>query len=665
MRVPAPQRLWRAIFEAIAPLPSLSPSQWANLHRRLSPESSAQPGKFVSLPYQDEPLNSVADDDVSETILWWASQLGKSELVNNVIGYHMDEDPGSQLLVQPTQDLGEAYSKERIAPMIRDTPRLKAKVRDPRSRDSGNTITFKRYPGGSLALTGANAPGGLAGRPRRVVLQDEVDRFPASAGTEGDPCALADKRAESFPNAVKLKTSTATIKGLSKIEKLFEGSDKQKWHVKCRKCDHEHVLLWDQVKWDEGKPDTAWIECPNCREALSDEDRVAMVRAGKWIATAPFKGTRGYWLNGLNILFKCHKGYKNRLHQFVAEFLKAKDGGAQTMKVWINTFLAETFEEDASKIDAGALAEHGEEYTPDALPAAVLIVTAAVDVQRNRLELEFKGWAPDEESFGIQKVVLNGDTERDHVWKMADEQLRRQFKREDGVELRIARVFVDMGFRSHRVLAFCASRVHRGVYPCRGINRVGINIPPLLPAKPSRNNKMRIPHWNVGVTAAKTAIHDRVDIPIPGPRSMHFAGEALGYDGDYFAQLASERRFLKYSRGQPYYVFEKESESAPNEALDLNVYNLGALHSLFPIAWEKLAANMKKTKARKPAKKVEDAEEGKSPAEESAESGQKEESTSEDTPRESKPPLPINYTEMMTSKNRPRKFRRSGFVKGW
>lgn len=660
MKAPAAERLWGAIFDSIAPMPTLLPSEWTDRHRQLSPDAAAESGKFENFPYQVEPLDAVADMSVSEVIYWWASQLGKSECVCNTIAYHMDEDPAPQLLVQPTVELYEAFSKERIAPMIRDTPRLKAKVQDPRTRDSGNTISFKRYPGGSLAMTGANAPAGLAGRPRRVVLQDEVDRFPASAGTEGDPCALADKRAESFPNAVKVKTSTGTIKGLSKIEKLYEQSDQRRWHVRCPKCDHQHVLLWGQVKWDDGKPETAWLECPSCKEALTDADRVKMIKAGRWIATALFKGVRGFWLNGMNTLFGAHKGYRGRLHQFVAEFLKAKDGGGQTMKVWINTFLAETFEEDASKINASALAEHGEEYTPDSLPPEILIVTGAVDVQRNRLEVEFKGWASDEESFGIQKVILNGDTERDPVWKLLDEQLRRKFMREDGIEMKIARVFIDMGFRSHRVLAFCSSRVHRGVYPCRGINRVGVNIPPLLPAKPSRNNKMRIPHWNVGVTVAKSAIHDRVDIPIPGARSMHFAGETFGYDGDYFAQLASERRFLKYSRGQPYYVFEKESESAPNEALDLNVYNLAAIHSLFPIAWAKLAANTKKMKRKPEPKQVEAA-----PIEEPPPEEQPEKPEGEEEKGEPKPPPPQDYTEMMTKKNRPRSFRRGGFVKGW
>lgn len=675
-------RLAAAILGGIKPLPTIHPAQWSNERRHLPADAAAQSGRFECFPYQAEPLDAPLDEDVIETILWWASQTGKSEIINNLAGYFMEEDPSPQLLVQPTVELYEAYSKERIAPMIRDTPCLRKLVRDPRTRDSGNTVGFKRYPGGSLAMTGANAPAGLAGRPRRVVLLDEVDRFPASAGAEGDPCALADKRTEAFPNAVKVKTSTGTVKGLSKIEKLYEKSDKRKWHVCCRNCRHEFVMMWEHIEWDEGAPETARLVCPQCKFHLNDADRIAMVRAGQWKATAKFRGVRGYWLNGLNTLFRHHKGYRNRLHQFVEEFLKAKDGGAQTMRVWINTFLAETYEEDASKIDAKNLEERTEDYTPDALPERVLIVTAAADVHRDRIELEFKGWARDEESFGIQKKVLLGDTQKDEIWRALDKELLQSFDREDGVRLTISRTFIDMGYRPPRVLAFCAPRIGRGVFPCKGINRVGVNVPPLLPAKPSRNNKARIPHWNVGVTVAKTELHDRVLLP-DGPRAMHFANATYGYDDDYFAQFASEKRFLKYTHGQPYYVFEKENNSVRNEALDLNVYNLAAIHSLAPIAWGKVAENLNRKAKVKNGDKSSGENRGamdrrksrtrrddglpKITKEDLKAAVEAEEPKTAEAPEEKREPEPVNYTEEILRQKiqRRRHFGRGGFVKGW
>lgn len=658
----------------------LSVSAWAEKNRVLSSETSFQAGKWKTFAYQQEPQDAPDEPMVVETVLMWGAQLGKSEIVNNRAAFHMEADPGPQLMVQPTVDRAKEYSEERIAPMIRESPALRRVVRDPRSRDSGNKILSKRYPGGNFALVGANAPSGLAGRPRRIIQQDEIDRFPLSAGTEGDPCALADKRAETFPNAVKVKTSTPTTKGLSRIEKAYELSDQRKWHVTHKACGHEFILRWAHVKWPDGVPMEAYMECPCCQARIDDPERREMVRNGKWKATAPFGGIRGYWLNGLNTLFPAHKGYPNRIAQFAVEFLKAKDEGPESLRVWTNTFLAETYEEEASKINADDIAQRAEDYEPDSLPEGVLVITAAVDVQRDRLEVEFKGWGKDEESWGIRKQVLDGDTEKEEVWASLDEALLREFEREDGVKLKCTRCFIDMGYRPKRVLAFCAPRIGRGVYPCRGVNRVGLNPPPLLPAKPSRNNKARIPHWNVGVTEAKGALHDRIELP-PGPRAMHFAAPAYGYDGDYFAQFASEKRFIKYSFGQPYFIFEKDNNSVRNEALDLNVYNLAALHSLFPIAWHKLAENMKKQATKTPEPKEEEnkpaqrraprrtpqkpisREDLKAAAAETKAESAPATPAAPAAPQPPTPPKPIDYTEMMIAR-RPRRMG-GGFVGRW
>lgn len=593
----AENEVWKIGVGSFHPIPALTVSQWAEKHRVMSEETCPEPGKYRCdrLPYQREPMDSVLDDKVSEVCLWWASQLGKTECLINIMGYFMHADPSPQLMVQPTDKLAEDYSKERIAPAIRDSKALARLVKDPRTRDSGNTVLAKHYPRGSFVLVGANAPSGLAGRPRRVVMQDEIDRYPPSAGTEGDPCALADKRAENFRNAVKIKTSTGTIKGLSPIEALYELSDKNKRHVRCPKCEHEFVLMWANVRFSsETNGEDAWIECPSkaaCR--LNDEDRVEMVRAGKWKPTAKFRGVRGYWLNGLNSLFGAQKGFTNKLHQFVADFLKAKDGGRDKMKVWINTFLAETYEEEGEKIDETEILKRCESYDTDALPEGILILTAGVDVHRARIEVEIKGWGIDEESWGVRKFVLEGDTEKDEIWAALDAELLKTYKREDGLEMKLERTFIDMGHKDRRVLAFCQPRLSRGIFPCRGVNRIGLNPPPLLPAKPSRNNKARIPHWNVGVTVAKTAIYDRLLLPVPEARSMHFP-IANGYGLDYFKQLTAEKRKKKFMFGRPYFIFEKENNGVRNEALDLNVYALAALHSLAPILWTKLAANLKK-----------------------------------------------------------------------
>ena len=223
---------------ALEPPPILTVSEWADAHRFLSQESSAQHGKYRSsiTPYAKAWMDAANERDVQEVVLMVASQLGKTETLNNVVGFFMDADPAPIMVVQPTVELAESWSKERLVPMVRDTPRLTDLVKDPKSRDSGNTIRMKTFPGGNIAIVGANAPSGLAGRPRRVVLLDEVDRFPPSAGTEGDPCALAVRRTESFWNSVVYKTSTPTIKGASRVESEYEQSDKRKYYCSCHKC---------------------------------------------------------------------------------------------------------------------------------------------------------------------------------------------------------------------------------------------------------------------------------------------------------------------------------------------------------------------------------------------------------------------------------------------
>lgn len=598
---PVNRKFWAGICNGFPLLPALSVSEWAQKYRVLSQGGTAKSGKWDNseIPYQVEPMDAPMQKGIAETILQWAAQMGKSEILNNQMGFYMHADPSSQLMVQPTIELSEAYSKERVAPMIRDTPILKQLVKDPRSRDSGNTLLSKIYPGGNLALVGANAPSGLAGRPRRVVLQDEVDRYPDSAGTEGDPSALADVRAKSFPNAVKVKTSTPTIKGMSKIEKRLELSDCRKWHVKCPKCQAEQVLMWAQIKWPEGKPEEAYLECADekCGAKLTDEERKDMVRTGEWKPTKPFTGVRGYWLNGLNTLFGHQNGYVTMLHQFAKEFLDAKDGGSERVKTWTNTFLAETYEEAGEQIDSTVLQGHAEPYNGlETLPRGAVILTAGADVQGDRIEVGIDAWGADEECWSICYRVLYGDPRKDQVWKDLDKVLTAEFKHATGMTMRIERALIDSGYAQDRVMAFTMPRASRGVFACKGINRVGTNVPPILPSRPSRNNKWRAPFWPVGVTVAKHAIYSRLVMLPGGARTIHFpiatradgSEDDLGFNAEYFKQLTAEKQRTRYSFGNPFFVYEKDNNSVRNEAIDVRVYSFAALHSLGRILWHKL-----------------------------------------------------------------------------
>lgn len=576
-------QIWRGIADGWPPIPALKVSEWAEAYRYLPREGSQRSGRWHSLPYQIEPMDAFLDKDVGEVLLMWAAQTGgKTELLLNVLGFFTHADPSPQLLVQPTVELAEAFSKERLTPTIRDTPVLRELIKDPRSRDSGNTLLGKVYPGGNIALIGANAPSGLAGRPRRVVLQDEIDRYPDSAGTEGDPSALADKRAESYSNAVKGKTSTPTLKGFSKIEARMATSDYRKWHVCCPKCGHEQVLLWRQIiftfKNDEGQeikdPSRAYLECEGCHAHLTDDDRVAMVRSGVWKATQPFAGIRGYWLNGLNTLFPAGKGYKNRLHQFAQEFLFAKKNGPEALKTWVNTFLAETWEEEGETLSAHPLMARRENYGPK-IPKHCLVLIGKADVQGDRIEAEIEGFGLGQESWGIRYQIIMGPPNLQDAWKQLDEFFLQTFEHESGATMKVSIALVDAGFEQDLVLQYTKPREGHRIYALKGASTLTA---PIV-ARGTRNNQQRALLFPVGGAAAKDLIFGRLRLTEPGAGYCHYPN-GYGYDDEYFYQLTSEKAVTRYHLGQPVRVYEKTR--ARNEALDLKVYGVAALHILKP-----------------------------------------------------------------------------------
>lgn len=461
--------------------------------------------------------------------------------------------------------------------MLRDTPCLSDLVKEARSRDSGNTILMKSFPGGSIAVAGANAPTGLAGRPRRVVLLDEIDRYPISAGTEGDPCLLAERRTESFWNAVIVKTSTPTIKGISRIESEFLQTDQRKWFCPCPRCGHYQVLTWSQIKWPDHEPEKAYYLCsnPDCAAQLTDTDRVTMIRTGEWRATAPFTGKRGYHLSGLYSPFKHKRGFKNRLHQMVAGFLEAKATGRESMKTWVNTFLAETWEDEAETISSDPLFNRREQYIHP-VPAGVLCLTAGVDVQDNRLECELVGWGIGEESWGIEYKVFHGSPAEPTVWNQLNEWLSIRRTHESGASLSVAACAVDSGAHTKRVYDFCRGKEVRRIYAVKGSSSPGM---PLIsrPRKPTAQITM----FNVGTDTAKEIIYGRLKLKDFGPGFMHFTkSRESGYDEEYFRMLVSEKVSMRFRMGQRIKVWEKTRDR--NEALDVRVYATAAMAILNP-----------------------------------------------------------------------------------
>jgi len=564
--------------------------QWAEKRRRMAKGVTAKPGPYrvAHTPSMREPQESFFDPEVQTTVLCAASRIGKTETEMNLTGYTIDHDPCHILWVYPTLDSAKKWRKEFFNPMIEASPCFRGKIRHGRSRDADNTLLSVAFPGGRCSAIGVNSPSAFRQIQAPRVICEEIDAM--DDGPEGDPVLLAFKRADNYPDSIQIVSSSPTIKGRSRIWKWLELSDFRKWFCPCWKCVFRQVWMWRHMKWDEGDPKSARLVCERCGHEHNDRERLESVRAGEWRPTQKFNGIRGYWINGLNTTFSAKKGYAGRLHQFVDEFLTAKSKGREATRTWINTFLAECFDEDpADDIPEKSLLERGEDYSPDHFPLKVLVITAGVDVQGDRLEITVFGWGKDEECWQLEKKQIDGDPEGDEVWVKLDAYLDSKFTREDGVSLGIERAFVDMQFKNKRVIAYCAPRIARGIYPCRGLNRVGLQVPPLLPALPSRNNRARIPHWNIGVTVAKTAIHDRLRLPVGGPRTVHFP-EGHGFDVDHFRQLLVEKRKTRYQFGQAYYIFEKENAGQRNEALDMWVYGLAALESLGRVGWDTRAS---------------------------------------------------------------------------
>jgi len=547
----------------------------------LSAEASAEPGRWRTgrAEYQRGIMDAISDPAVESVVVMSAAQIGKTEIVNNVVGFHIGHDPAPILVVQPTLDMAQSWSKDRLAPMLRDTPDLKGRVADPRSRDSGNTTLHKIFPGGHVTACGANSPSSLASRPVRIVICDEVDRYPPSAGTEGDPVSLARKRAATFWNRKVVMVSTPTVKGASRIEAAYEGSDQREFFVPCPHCEESQTLAWANVQWQPDRPETAVYVCAHCGAAWSDAERLRAVAAGEWRAGLEFAGVAGFRLSGLYSSW-------TTLAEGARDFLSAKRL-PESLRVWVNTYLAETFEESGERVDDIGLAERREDYG-EALPEGVVLLTAGVDVQDDRLEIEVVGWGRDEESWSIDYRTLWGDPSGPAVWGDLDSVLKELWTHERGVDLPIRCAAIDSGgHHTQAVYTFVRGREGRRVFAIKGVGGEG---KPLV-GRPSRNNVGKIRLFPVGVDTAKNVVFSRLRIQDEGAGFCHFPAH---YDDEYFRQLTAEQRIERYHKG---YTRREWRKIRPrNEALDCRVYALAA-YALLNLNINQLANRLEAPKA--------------------------------------------------------------------
>ncbi len=512
-----------------------------------------------------------------------SSQIGKTEIINNIIGYFAHQDPSPLLLIQPTLDMAETWSKDRLAPMIRDTDALTDLFGDPRSRNSNNTLLHKKFPGGHITMAGANSPSSLASRPIRIVLLDEEDRYPHSAGTEGDPGSLAQKRTTTFWNRLLVTASTPTIEDESKIESRYQQSDQRKYYVPCSECGTFQVLSWQLVKFDKKNPEEVHYECEHCKAKLKESDKMWMLSHGEWRAEAAFNGIVGFHINELYSPWV-------KWSEMVASFLKAKRL-PETLKVWVNTSLGETWKEATEGIDPSGLLKRKENWGRVA-PEGVIVITAGVDVQDDRLEAEVIGWGVAQESWSLQYHVLHGDPAQSKVWEDLTNVLTQTIQTTDGRTLPVAAACVDSGgHQTQRVYEYCKGREYQRIYAIKGANQIG---KPLV-SKFSKNNKLRVKLFTIGTDTAKQMIYSRLKIHQPGAGYCHFPAD---YPEEYFKQLTSERIQTKFVNGHPTRIWVL-TKGRRNEALDCRVYGMAALHILNPNL-DRLAKEQERERLRKP-----------------------------------------------------------------
>ena len=553
--------------QAWTPPPNLKISDWADSYRKLSPESSAESGawKTSRAPYQKEIMDSFNDPSIQRIVFMKSAQVGATEILLNVIGYYIDQDPSPMLVMQPTLQMGQAFSKDRLATMIRDSEKIRDCVKDPRSRDSGNTVLSKKFAGGNLTITGSNSASSLASRPIRVVLADEVDRYEASAGSEGDPISLATKRTTTFWNKKIYLCSTPTVKGLSRIETAFEESDKRYYHVPCPECNVKQVLKWKNVVWDENKPETAAYACNECGTIINESKKQWMLKHGEWIASEPKSDTAGFHISELYSVWSTWA-------DMAKSFLEAKKQ-PEMLKTWINTALGESWEEQGETIEHEELLERRLNYDSETIPEDVLVLTAGVDTQKDRLELQMVGWGVNYESWVIEYKIFWGDPNAANVWQELDNYLKKRFRTESGRALTISCTCIDSGgHHTNQVYQFTKPRQGRRVFAVKGLSTAGKPIA----NRPTFVGKNKAVLYGVGSDSAKEAIFARLSSE-PEYTTLHFCSDL---DEEYFKQLTAEKRVTKFVRGKKSLIWKQIRPR--NEALDTLVYNFAAIYILNP-----------------------------------------------------------------------------------
>ncbi|MGZ6477669.1 MAG: phage terminase large subunit family protein [Bdellovibrionales bacterium] len=565
----------REFFKTLQPPKKMTLSEWADDKFYLSAESSAEAGRWHTLPYQKGIMDAITDPAIEQVSVQKSARVGYTKIMNAAIGYYIDQDPCSIMVVQPSIEDAQGYSKEEIAPMLRDTPALRNLVSDAKTKDGENNILQKNFPGGTLGIIGAHSGRGFRRVSRRVVIFDEVDGYPASAGDEGDQIKLGIKRTEYFWNRKILAGSTPLIKDHSRIERLFLSGDQRRYYVPCPHCGEMQYLKFKNLHWDQDKPETAYFACEINGCVIEHKDKRSMIEKGEWRGTAPFDGKHASFHIWAAYSYSPNASWA----QLAKEFLEAKHD-PELLKTFINTALGETWEEEyTAKLGASDLEARAEIYPLGTAPSGVLFLTAGVDVQDNRFAVTIDGWGVGEESWTVSHQEIFGDPSQSAIWNQLSNLLNQPVKIEGSdAFVKIRAACIDSGGHfTHEVYQFARENKSRLWVAVKGASQRG---KPAI-GKPSSVDinfkdkalKRGARVYVLGVDTIKSTIFARLKHNKPGPGYIHFSHELKR---EYYDQLTAEKQITRFVKGFPVKEWTKKP-GARNEALDTKVYSYAAL----------------------------------------------------------------------------------------
>lgn len=576
-----------ALVAGLAFDPPLTVSEWAQEHRFLSPKASSEPGRWRNerTPYLTEIMDALGrGSPVEEVVFMKGAQVGGTEAGNNWLAYIIDVSPGPVLAVQPTVDIARRFSRQRLEPLIEDSPRLRGRVSERRSRDSQNTVLGKDFPGGVLMLAGANSAAGLRSMPVRDLFLDEVDAYPLDVDGEGDPISLAKARTRNFHNRKVLEVSTPTISGQSRIEDAFEASDQRYYHVPCPECGHYAPIEWKRLRWEKGDPASVRLACEGCGALISETSKSAMLAAGRWVPTFPERAVRGYHLSAL------YSPYGWFSWEDAVKAWEEAQSNEKKLRVFVNTILGETWREKGEAPEWQRLYHRREEYRIGTVPAGGVFLTAGCDVQKDRLEVEVVAWAERMESWSIDYVVIPGDPASDVPWRALEELLNRPYPTETGGAIAIAKLAVDSGYETQAVYDWCRSQPFARVMACKGNESLRQCVGPVSVVDVNWKGKRlsrgaRV--WPIGSSHMKSELYGWLRQPQPTSPTAplpfgwcHFPQ----YAEHWFEMLTAEELRVRKVRGYARPLWEKIRER--NEALDCRVLARAAAASLGVDRWD-------------------------------------------------------------------------------